>query len=333
MLVLLSTVLVAAAPVAVQGFSERANAAAARDDWLAVAEVCGEWERAAPGEAFPSLCLAQAYKTIGRYESAVDAARRSLAVQDGPVARFYLGVALYELGRLDAAASELERSVALEPDDPNARRMAGIARAALGEYRKAAEHAEVSRRRSPSALADERVAVWTASAAWTFPRAALRLHGLGGWQQDHGRIADAAKTYREALAIAPEFADCHFQLGAALHQLGDSPGAERELRRAIETFGPSELELRAHAKAMLAMTVMPSRAAEAVALLEAAIATAGEHARYLEVLARACTLMGDRTCAVDALRRFVRTIEPGFEERQDAARRQLEALTAESPSR
>ena len=48
-----------------------------------------------------------------------------------------------------------------------------------------------------------------------------------------GRLADAAESYRRAIALAPKAADAHLNLGAALQQLGDHAEAEAAFRRVL----------------------------------------------------------------------------------------------------
>ena len=51
---------------------------------------------------------------------------------------------------------------------------------------------------------------------------------------EEGRYADAAKAFRQALGIKPDWAEAHSLLGSVLTQTGDLHGAEQELRKAVQ---------------------------------------------------------------------------------------------------
>jgi protein O-GlcNAc transferase len=51
---------------------------------------------------------------------------------------------------------------------------------------------------------------------------------------EENRSADAAKAFRQALGIKPDWAEAHSLLGSALGQAGDLNEAEKELRQAVQ---------------------------------------------------------------------------------------------------
>jgi Tfp pilus assembly protein PilF len=57
---------------------------------------------------------------------------------------------------------------------------------------------------------------------------------LGLIQAGEGRDAEAAKAFRQALAIMPNWAEAHSLLGSALARVGNYREAEAELRKAVQ---------------------------------------------------------------------------------------------------
>ena len=57
---------------------------------------------------------------------------------------------------------------------------------------------------------------------------------LGTLAARAGDFATAKTCFERAVALAPDSDDAHADLGGALLALGDLPGAERELTRALE---------------------------------------------------------------------------------------------------
>ena len=51
---------------------------------------------------------------------------------------------------------------------------------------------------------------------------------------EEGRNADAAKAFRQAIGIKPDWAEAHSLLGSALAQEGNLNEAEKELRKAVQ---------------------------------------------------------------------------------------------------
>jgi Flp pilus assembly protein TadD len=64
-------------------------------------------------------------------------------------------------------------------------------------------------------------------------RAAQDYYKSGLLLAGEGRNAEAAKAFRQALGIRPDWAEVHSLLGSALAQAGNFAEAEAELRKAI----------------------------------------------------------------------------------------------------
>ena len=64
-------------------------------------------------------------------------------------------------------------------------------------------------------------------------RAAEDYLKLGLIQAGEGRNAEAAKAFRQALGIRPDWAEVHSLLGSTLAQAGNFAEAEAELRKAV----------------------------------------------------------------------------------------------------
>jgi Tfp pilus assembly protein PilF len=64
-------------------------------------------------------------------------------------------------------------------------------------------------------------------------RAAQDYLKLGLIQAGEGRNAEAAKAFRQALGIRPDWAEVHSLLGSTLAQAGSLAEAEAELRKAV----------------------------------------------------------------------------------------------------
>ena len=65
-------------------------------------------------------------------------------------------------------------------------------------------------------------------------KAAQDYYKYGLILSEEGRYDDAAKAFRQALGIKPDWAEAHSLLGSVLTQTGDLHGAEQELRKAVQ---------------------------------------------------------------------------------------------------
>ncbi len=68
----------------------------------------------------------------------------------------------------------------------------------------------------------------------SFPKSLPALNLLGMCQQVQGKLRDAAASFRKMIAIDPNIAEIHFNLGAIYTQLNDSKGAIAAYRKALQ---------------------------------------------------------------------------------------------------
>ena len=71
------------------------------------------------------------------------------------------------------------------------------------------------------------------SAVALAPQDASAHSNLGNTLKDLGRLEDAEGSYKEAIALSPTFAEAHINLGATLQEMGRLEEAEASLRQAI----------------------------------------------------------------------------------------------------
>jgi tetratricopeptide (TPR) repeat protein len=133
---------------------------------------------------------------------------------------FRLGCALIALEHLDEAREAFERALELNPNYADARRLY----AATLEGQASAEKALIQ---SPSNRDD---------AISLHSRLALSLYHKGEFEA-------AADSYRQALSLAPSYADLHNQLGVALHAADRDDEALQAFTRALE-INPRYIEAR-----------------------------------------------------------------------------------------
>ncbi|MEO8701417.1 MAG: metallopeptidase family protein [Kofleriaceae bacterium] len=180
------------------------------------------------------------------------------------------GSALAALGRDQEAQLAYSLALALDPDDPETLRAVsdfyinGNSKAERGrdalklglEFAQRGSRRVIARRRkTPQLTAD--LAVLEAQALNDLGRSdealarievALRvapgrgdaLHEKGVALFDLSKFAEARVVLLRSLAIQPEDAYSHQIMGLTLEQLGDKPGADKELARALE-LAPTEL--------------------------------------------------------------------------------------------
>jgi Flp pilus assembly protein TadD len=151
-------------------------------------------------------------------------AANSAAVADAADGRRDLGALLADMGRPEDALAELDKSLAIRPDDAEALNDRGSVC--------------LDRGRLEAAVADLERAV---ALKPDFPAA---LANLGSARLAQGQAALARDLFGRALALAPANAGLHFNLGLALERLGDLAGARAQWQEALR-LAPSLARARA----------------------------------------------------------------------------------------
>lgn len=217
----------------------------------------------APDEPLYTYYLADIYKKTGRLEEAAEAYRRILEIApDFLPARVHLAQVLLAGNQAAEARTELEKALAVDPESPGAHAVLGEVALSQKDYAQAAENLAFALERVPAAnrlhyplamayrglgeMEKAREHLRQSGAVglkvpdpWMDALEKLatgeRVHLLRGRQAfAAGRYAEAAEEFRQAVAADPRSARALVNLGSALGQMGDIPGAMVELRKALE---------------------------------------------------------------------------------------------------
>ena len=219
----------------------------------------------APGDAATHSALSRAFTQLGLADEAAGAAERArrgkpLGLLADPVLEETVtakGVSARHLftrarGRLTAgdlrgALGDLERVVAIRPEDPDVLYLMGVAHEGLGEKDRAAElmsralemkpdhtrarlslaRVHLDRGRQDDALAELRKAREHA------PQDPLVLVALSGALAAHDRVDELIGVYEDLRAISPDEPRIALNLGTAWFKKGDLARAEKFLREAL----------------------------------------------------------------------------------------------------
>ncbi|HYE52388.1 MAG TPA: FkbM family methyltransferase [Azospirillaceae bacterium] len=188
-------------------------------------------------------CLQQ-----GKYEDAVAAISRAIAIDRKDDYCSNLGNALLELGRVEEAEKSYRDAIALNPRSAEAHSNRGTALQQLGRTDEAAEAYLAAMRLRPelaeapfnlgNILAargrlEEAAEAYHASLRVrpVFPEA---LTNLGNVLRRQGRSDEAIAVFRTAIQQRPSLPDTHLNLGNALVECGRFAEAEASFRRTIE---------------------------------------------------------------------------------------------------
>jgi tetratricopeptide (TPR) repeat protein len=303
----------------------RADQARHRQDWPATASLYRQLTAEHPDDAEAWLWLGLASMKLNRLDDALPALERTVALKDSPQARYNLGLLHAMRGRTDLALPHFQRSVDLDANYGFGWYGLAKAQAELGNLQGAAAAVLNAKRLRPDDPEVDQVAIEIAQnlSATSLPRAALILHARGGTLIQAGKHDEAEQAYREALRIAPTFADCHYNLGSLARRRGDLETAEREYRTAIAGYTPGEVRLLADARNNLAdlLVARQKNYPEAVTLVRQAIEVRGARASYIDTLARACDANNDVACATDSFKKLLTFTEIPPEVRAHAAQR------------
>ena len=206
-----------------------------------------------PDDDAPYLSQGMALLESGRYEDAVESFNRALAVvrdlRSEPALHVLLGETLHKLGRLDAAATHLDRALALDPDNVwfllarvdlarDRQRAAGLPvdghdRPAVQTVRRAGREAWAEEFHLRLAEARQRCE----AAIELEPESAFARVALGGVLRRMEEYETAATVLEEALALAPSrpvARDAHRALGEVFEKQGRFEAAARHWRSALD---------------------------------------------------------------------------------------------------
>ncbi len=158
---------------------------------------------------------------LGDHETAAHYIRQAVErVPDQPVLRNNLGDALRKSGDLPGAIEQLQRALALRPDYAGAHMNLGSALAEMGDYDGALLHSQAATRLDP-----QRAEAW---------------FNFGLLQLDRVMLAESVASFRNALALRPDYAAAANSLLYVLNLLPDAdPGdvADEHVRVASGLVG------------------------------------------------------------------------------------------------
>jgi len=165
----------------------------------------------------------------GRSADAIAKYRAALAINaDNLAAHQRLGLLLDPIDKQQAIVHQ-QAAVRLQPNDPLARFVLGCSLAGRGDLSNAIVHLETAVRCLPGADARQFDAV---EGDHRLPEV---LHGkLGLAYEQSGRLDDAERHCREALQLAPNYAEVHHHLGTLLLRSGRITDAEAHFVEAIK---------------------------------------------------------------------------------------------------
>ena len=151
-----------------------------------------------------------------QYAEAVDAFQHVIAL-DPKYERGYVNMAIaeYSRGRFPESLSWLDRALAMKPDDARARYYKGLNFRWQVRYDAAIEALE--------------------PVAAEYPRFRQVHQELGYIYMVQKKYAKSQAEYEQVLAVDPDDPATHRWLGAVLQALGDSAGAAREAKAAVQT--------------------------------------------------------------------------------------------------
>jgi predicted Zn-dependent protease len=225
--------------------AERGKEAMAAGRFDEAAALYGEITRALPNEPGMRLNLGMALFMASRPREAVPHLEAALKLRpDLLPASLFLGAARLELGQPARAVEPLQKVVAAQPDNEEARRRLADAFWALERFEPAVEHYRALAEHSPQ---DPRSWYGLGQSYEGLARGALERLQRSAPESDYvdrlvadtmaaeGRLANAFRLYREALQKRPDLAEAHDALARIYDETGhgDWAAVERERARAI----------------------------------------------------------------------------------------------------
>jgi tetratricopeptide (TPR) repeat protein len=183
-----------------------------------------------PTFAEPQNNLGIVLAAVGHLDQAVDAFRWALDLKPGYVdALTNLALTLVDLGQLDEAVAAYRRAIQLAPRAARLHNGLGIALARRGDREQGTGNSQEGSEFRVQNEEHEGVLPLPPSVSTSLPRSVARSL-RPSVSPSHLPAVDA---FRSAIAIDPEFAEAHNNLGNALRELGQLEEAEKHLRRAL----------------------------------------------------------------------------------------------------
>lgn len=291
------------------------EAALQRSDWARAEALLARAEQLAPAAPRPTALRSLAVLRQGRATDALALARASLGKGETAEARLVEGRGLAAHRRFEAAIASFERCAALDARGDEAWGALAAARLAVGDAAGAERaYAELARRAGASGAEDR---VWTEILQMPPDPAqiqeALDRCARGTAAYLAGRYVEAHYEAAVVLGTIGGFGHCWSELGRASQKLGRLEEAEQAFRRALSTYRPDQAPLRADTEALLAAVLLERGGVpgEAVTLARDSLAVRPGRAATVEVLAKACALAKDASCAAQAGTRLGDAAPPG----------------------
>jgi tetratricopeptide (TPR) repeat protein len=190
--------------------------------------------------------LAQGYVRVARITAALHCLEECLAHEPENVQALDLRGSIYrQSGAWPQAALDLRRVVELDPERSQARWWLAVALVNIGRYEEAAQHLEILRQHPPQHVEEVEILVRLAicrhrTGQGREARALLDAvlaqrpdHGLalltrGQFDQMNGQLAEAEKWLRQAVRALPYSYQAHWTLTECLRQQGKTEQAEAE---------------------------------------------------------------------------------------------------------
>ena len=207
--------------------------------------------------------LGRAYDNASRYNDAIRACDRALAVDmganlfDTATAHCNRGIACAATGRLSEAVQDYDMAIVLNPDYALAFNNRGLARAALGRLAEAIGDYGQAIELNPDyaeAYVNRGIAyAWTGrsdeairdfdQALSLDPEYALGYYNRGLACAESGRLDDAIRDYDAAIALRPDYAEMYESRGVAYARSARLAEGLRDLDRAVE-MKPNDAQAR-----------------------------------------------------------------------------------------
>ncbi len=175
-----------------------------------------------PNDAFYQASLAFAYEKVERWNDAIAAYQKSLALKDDPEIRLFFGQLYVRRGQYDAANEQYQKGLALDPNHPMLNAALGALAAqqgkldvaaaalqkALAREDDASTHALLAsvyaqQGKSDAAIAEYQKTISLDPKQWQYP---LQLANL---YRDLAKPDEAVQSYRAVLALKPDSAEAY----------------------------------------------------------------------------------------------------------------------------